>query len=77
MQHASNAMGKAAIGGSGAIAAVTTPSDYVSVFDRVYDLGWFRISGDDISQLVGITVSVLVSINIVYTICKDQKQRKG
>lgn len=77
MQHVTQATGKAALGGSGAIAAVTNPSEYISYFDRVYDLGVFQISGDDISRTVGVIVGVLVGSNIIYNIIKDLRKRKN
>ena len=77
--HLTTLAGKTAAGSGGAIAAVTTPSDftgeYVSFFDRVYDWGWFLISGDDVSRFIGIAVGVLVAINIIYTIVKDVRER--
>lgn len=73
--HLSNMAAKTAVGGGSAIAAVTTPSDYVSFFDRVYELGGFLISGDDIARAIGLVVCTLVGCNIVYTIIKDVRER--
>ena len=73
--HLSSLAGKTAVGSGGAIAAVTTPSEYVSFFDRVYEVGSFLISGDDLSRIIGLVVGILVGINIVYTIAKDIRER--
>ena len=73
--HVTNLAGKTVVGGGSAIAAVTSPSEYVSFFDRVYDWGGVLISGDDISRIIGMVVGILVGINIVYTIVKDVRER--
>lgn len=73
--HVSNLVGKTVVGGGSAVAAVTTPSEYVSFFDRVYELGGFLISGDDLSRIIGMVVGILVGCNIVYTITKDVRGR--
>ena len=54
---------------------MTTPSEYVSYFDRIYDFLLFEISGDDISRLVGMFVGVCVCLNIIYNVVKDKRSK--
>ncbi len=77
MSSITDATAKAAIGGSGAVtgAGMMTPSEYVSFFDRIYDLGVVVISGDDISRIVGVLVGVAVASNIIYNVVKDVRKR--
>ena len=75
MTNATNALGKGAIGGAGAMTGMIEPSDYVSYFDRVYDIG-ILISGDDIARFIGVMVGVLVGCNIIYNVVKDHKARR-
>ena len=75
MSNVTNAATKAVVGGSGATVATSEPSEYVSYFDRVYDVGLFLISGDDAARVIGAGVGLLVAFNIVYTIVKDYKSK--
>lgn len=74
--HLAPAAGKAIIGGGAVTVGVSQPSDYVSYFDRVYDLGWFMISGDDVARGVAVLVGVLVACNIVYSAVSEARYRR-
>jgi hypothetical protein len=75
--NTSDAVSTGIVGGVGILAATITPSEYVSYFDRVYDVGLFLVSGDDIARLLGLSISVLVGANIIFNVCKDWKERRG
>lgn len=74
--HTTAAAGKAVVGGGAITVGVSHPSDYVSYFDRIYDLGLFMISGDDAARLVAMAVGVLVAINIIVTAIRDYWPRR-
>lgn len=77
MHHANDAIVKGAVGLTGAVTAQTNPSNYVSYFDRVYDIFGFVISGDDAARLVGMLVGMLVAANIFYNVVKDYRERQA
>jgi len=75
--NASDAVSTGVVGGVGILAATIVPSEYISYFDRIYDIGLFLISGDDIARVLGLLISALVGINIIFNVHKDWKERRG
>ncbi len=74
--HVGEAVGKGTVGIVAVVAAATIPSNYVSFFDRVYDWGWVLISGNDIARMLGVFVSFLVAVNIIYTVFRSILEKK-
>lgn len=69
------------VGASGVYISINRPSiitsNYVSYFDRIYDVFGIAISGDDGARLFGMAISLIVATNIIYNIFKDVRQRKA
>lgn len=71
MNLTESAINKGLIGGTGAITVITPPSNYISFFDKIYDVGIIVISGDDIARILAAIVSLIVATNIIYGVSKD------
>ena len=66
------AIAKGAIGGAAIAAAMVQPDEYVSYFDRIYDIaGLFLISGGDAVRFVGLLLSLCLVLNVIYGWVKD------
>lgn len=76
MSLTESAINKGLVGGTGAVTVITPPSNYISFFDRVYDLGFLVISGDDIARILAAIVSLIVATNIIYGVTKDILRRR-
>jgi hypothetical protein len=74
MSYVTGATAKGSVGGAGLGVALIEPTTYTSVFDRVYDMGLFTISGNDASRIAGGIVAVIIAANIIYGWYKDYRQ---
>lgn len=77
MRHVVEATAKGGVGAAGLGVANSEPSAYISVFDRVYDLWFFSISGNDASRIAGGVVATIIALNIIYNWYKDYRNRNA